>query len=59
MAAIVNKEDCTGCGICVDTCPQDAIKIEDDKAVIDAAKCTECGLCRDACPFEAISIPQE
>jgi len=38
-------------------CPEEAITMDGDIAVIDAAKCTECGLCIDACPVEAISIP--
>jgi Fe-S-cluster-containing hydrogenase component 2 len=57
MAAQVNKEECTGCGICVDTCPEEAITMDGDTARIDAAKCTECGLCVDACPSGAITIP--
>ncbi|MDF7801182.1 4Fe-4S binding protein [Pontiellaceae bacterium B1224] len=58
MAAQVNTEDCTGCGACVDVCPEEAIRIGGDgKAVVDPAKCTECGLCVDACPVEAIAIP--
>ena len=57
MAAQVNMDECTGCGVCVDTCPVEAITMNDDKALIDPEKCTECGLCVDACPSEAIAIP--
>ena len=57
MAAEVDKEKCTGCGLCVDACPLEAIKLEDDKANVDANLCTECGSCVDECPNDAISIP--
>ncbi|MFW6137663.1 MAG: 4Fe-4S binding protein [Spirochaetota bacterium] len=57
MAAIVNEEDCTACGICVDVCSQEAITLN-DVAEIDQEKCTECGDCVDECPSEAISIPE-
>jgi len=55
MAAKVDKEKCTGCGICVDACPVEAIKIENDKAVI-SDDCTECGACENECPNNAISL---
>ena len=57
MAAKVNKEKCTGCGSCVEACPVEAIKLENEKAVIDEEECTECGVCVDECPEEAISLP--
>jgi ferredoxin len=57
MAAKVDKEKCTGCAICVDECPVEAIKLVDDKAVVDEDACTECGQCVDACPNEAIKLP--
>ena len=56
MAAKVNKEDCTGCGTCVDTCPVEAIKLKDDIAIIDEDECTECGACVDECPTDAITL---
>lgn len=56
MAAVVNKEKCTGCGICVDECPVEAIAMDGDVAAVDADKCTDCGTCVDACPNEAISM---
>ncbi|MGI6296259.1 MAG: indolepyruvate ferredoxin oxidoreductase subunit alpha [Armatimonadota bacterium] len=56
MAAIVDKDTCTGCAACVEACPVEAITIEDNLAVVDADTCTECGACVDECPTEAISM---
>jgi len=57
MAAEVDREKCTGCGLCVDACPVEAISLENDKAKVDEEKCTECGRCVEECPNEAIRIP--
>ena len=56
MAAVVDKDICTGCGACVDSCPVEAITMEDDVAVIDADACVDCGACVGECPVEAISL---
>ena len=55
MAVKVDKEKCNGCGPCVESGPVEAIKIEDNLAVVDADTCIDCGACIDACPNEAIS----
>ncbi len=57
MAAEVNGEKCTGCGLCVEACPVDAISLENDKAKVDAEKCVDCERCVEECPNEAMSIP--
>jgi len=56
MAVTIDKEKCTGCGACVDVCPVDALKLEDDKAVVDPETCIDCGTCVDECPVEAITL---
>ena len=49
-------EECIGCGVCVKKCPFDALKMEDDIAVVDQDKCTLCGICVEACPVDVIEI---
>ena len=55
MAAVVNAEECVGCGICVDACPADALKLEDGVAVVDEGECLDCGICAGECPNDAIT----
>lgn len=50
---IIVKE-CTGCGTCVEWCPQDAITLNDDLALIDSEKCIGCGECLAMCRFNAV-----
>ncbi len=57
----VNKEKCTGCGICVPLCPYGAISLvecEDGKkkSEINPALCKGCGVCTAACPSKAITL---
>ena len=56
----VNKDLCSGCGICVAVCPYDAAKLEKSEeglvSVTDDLKCKRCGACVAACPAEARAI---
>jgi len=51
----VNPDICTGCGICIDNCPMEAITLIDGKAFINEDECTNCRLCESECPVGAIS----
>lgn len=55
----VEKEKCTGCGICIKVCPVEAISMSNDKAKIDSVKCTDCGKCVAVCPTQAIYSDKE
>ena len=56
MTAEVDKDICTGCGVCVDMCPMGAISMRDNVACVDSETCSGCGVCEDECPVGAISI---
>ncbi len=60
MIAIVDEELCTGCGLCVDACPE-VFELLDDlaKVIIEPVPEEAQETCREAaedCPVEAISI---
>lgn len=49
--------DCTGCTICAQRCPVDAIPMTPYALhVIDDAKCTRCDTCRLVCPHNAVEV---
>ena len=50
----INTDKCTGCSICVDECPVDAIMMVDEKAMINMDECIRCGTCHEVCPNEAV-----
>jgi len=53
----VNPEACSGCGICVEKCPVDAIELNDSNiAEVNAEYCIGCGVCAHFCPENAISL---
>jgi len=56
MPAKVDPAKCNGCESCVSSCPSEAIKMENEKAVIVVDDCVDCGVCVDECPSEAISM---
>ena len=51
--AVVDKDLCTACGICLDRCQANAIEIDDCVIIGD---CIGCGLCSTACPAGAIKM---
>ena len=52
----VDKDKCTGCGICFKVCIYDGLKMRKDKAIIKQDNCLGCGRCERVCPNGAISI---
>jgi len=58
--AVVNEDECSGCGVCEVLCPFRAIELQprDEKRVshVNEAVCKGCGTCGAACPSGAISM---
>jgi heterodisulfide reductase subunit A2 len=54
--AKVNNALCSGCSMCVDVCPYDALALEDKKAVVNDILCEGCGTCAATCLRAAIQV---
>lgn len=45
---------CTGCAVCVASCPQLSIDMTKSPVVINQVTCIRCGTCYSTCPYHAI-----
>lgn len=52
-----NESLCTFCGICANTCPQDAIEVKENYFRVDEKSCWRCGRCVRVCPEGALTVP--
>ena len=52
---LIDTDECIGCGVCVDTCPQGVLELEETAKVVDEDSCIACGMCMDNCPAGAIT----
>ena len=54
----VNEQACTGCGVCVDTCPTDVLRLDPRKKAFTAypADCQGCFVCQWDCAYGAIRV---
>ena len=51
------KEDCDGCGHCLEVCPRNAVSLSDTgKAVIDRSLCDNCMKCKEVCHTGALDV---
>jgi ferredoxin len=57
---MLNRSKCTGCGICVKTCPKRAIEFDEnlpkEERVNLNESCILCGICVIVCDKEALKI---
>jgi MinD superfamily P-loop ATPase len=50
--AVIDREACTGCGLCVEACRFDAIR----DFQVDPLACEGCGFCFHVCPEQAVAM---
>jgi len=58
MPPIINPKICNGCGLCVDLCPMDVLRIngkENVAQVIYPFECSHCGTCKFECESNSAS----
>lgn len=59
MIKITNKDNCCGCGACINICPKQCISFKEDNEgflypSVDAKDCINCNLCNRVCPYNDI-----
>ena len=53
----VDKEQCSGCGECVEDCPGEVYELINNKAVVvNPEECHGCHTCEELCDSEAITV---
>jgi Fe-S-cluster-containing hydrogenase component 2 len=50
----VRSDLCRGCGLCIESCPQQAISIVSATSYIIQERCNQCRRCLEVCPQGAI-----
>lgn len=59
MSVLVDSELCTGCGLCVTSCPQGVFELKGGTSqVVDDESCLECHLCEVSCESGAITVEE-
>lgn len=53
---IIDKNKCTGCGLCVSDCFRRSLRIVQNKARTVSGNCNRCGHCVAICPAEAVAF---
>jgi len=58
VIARVDKDRCSGCGLCVLVCPYNALEIDEEEKVVtvNIAMCKGCGACSATCRSSAIDV---
>ncbi len=57
--SVIDRDACTGCCVCVERCPVDAIELDDGGVAVREEKyCIGCGVCARFCPADAISLQE-
>ena len=54
-----DKEKCELCYQCMEICPLDAIKFENEELKWDGNECWRCGRCERVCQSGAVSLPKD
>ena len=54
--ASVDEDLCSGCRLCISSCPYGAIEMDEGKASVVELLCEGCGTCASTCPSGAVTL---
>jgi len=54
--AVIDRDLCTNCGLCIPYCAFDAISFSSEGVIISETACDGCHLCKRICPHQAIRM---
>lgn len=57
--AVIDPEECIGCGTCIERCHVQAISEQDGVVVVDRERCIGCGLCVTGCPEDVAKLQRK
>jgi ferredoxin len=57
--AVIDADECLGCGTCTERCQVHAISEQGGVAVVDAKRCIGCGLCVTGCPNDVARLQRK
>jgi electron transport complex protein RnfB len=57
--AVIDADECLGCGTCIERCQVHAISEQDGVSVVDRDKCIGCGLCVTGCPNQVARLDRK
>ena len=58
-ALTIDEDTCIGCSHCMRSCPTEALRIRNGKAILYPDRCIDCGNCFKVCPTKSIYIKQD
>lgn len=52
----IDTNACTGCGLCVETCPSETLGLRNGRAKVVGERCLVCDHCAAICPVDAVRV---
>lgn len=55
----VHPESCNGCGVCLERCQMEALRLDNCQVTVDLGRCIGCGLCVTTCLTRSLTLERK